>query len=252
MPYEVFFVLGNVEYILLHEIAHVLINDLEIPVIGSEESAADYMATTTLIRADRFDPERADRAREFLFATANGLASSWDFEASAGVDVQYWDSHALTIQRFFQMVCLIYGSDQSEFAALPSLVGMPLDRAARCPAEYARADRSMQWLLNNYGRSDDFENAPVETEFERPPTRTSQRIVEAIEASGMLANTVRRLDQRFRVPEPFRIVFRRCRRPQALWLAETREISICYELIDSYYALALASERVGARRSSAQ
>ena len=144
---DVFFVLGNLEFILLHEMAHVLITDLDIPVIGSEESAADYIATATLIRADQFDATRAERARQFLLATANGLATSWDFSANLGAEIQYWDSHSLTIQRFYQMICLIYGSNQTQFARLPERVGMPEARAARCPAEFERADRSLQWML---------------------------------------------------------------------------------------------------------
>jgi hypothetical protein len=243
IPGELFFVLGNLEYILLHELAHMLINDLEIPIIGSEESAADYLATSVLIRADRFDPARADRARNFLFATANGLASAWDFNASAGVDVQYWDSHALTIQRFYQIVCLIYGSDPVRYAEVPSQVGMPAPRAARCPTEYERADRSMQWLLDNYGRHEgDPENAPIELVFEPAPSRVSQRVVDAIRSSDMLDNTIRRLNERFKIPVSFRIAFRRCDEAQARWLPDAREISVCYRLIDSYYALGLSSQ----------
>ena len=228
IPAELFFVLGNLEYILLHELAHVLVNDLEIPIIGSEESAADYLATSALIRADRFDPDRADRARNFLFATANGLASAWDFNAGAGVDVQYWDSHALTIQRFFQIVCLIYGSDPVRYAEIPSQVGMPAQRASRCPTEYERADRSMQWLLENYGRRDgEPENAQIDVVFERPPTRVSQRVVDAVRSSDMLENTIRRLRERLTIPQPFRIAFRGCAEPQARWLPEAREIMVC-------------------------
>jgi len=241
IPADLFFVLGNLEYILLHEIAHMLVNDLEIPVIGSEESAADYLATSALIRADRFDPDRADRARNFLFATANGLASAWDFNASAGVDVQYWDSHALTIQRFYQIVCLIYGSDPVRYAEIPSQVGMPAQRAARCPTEYERADRSMQWLLENYGRREgDAENPPIDVVFERPPTRVSQRVAEAVRSSDMLDNTIRRLQERFTIPQSFRIAFRGCAEPQARWLPDAREITVCYALVDSYYALGLS------------
>lgn len=243
IPGELFFVLGNLEYILLHELAHMLINDLDVPIIGSEESAADYLATSVLIRADRFDPARADRARNFLFATANGLASAWDFNASAGVDVQYWDSHALTIQRFYQIVCLIYGSDPVRYAEVPAQVGMPALRAARCPTEYERADRSMQWLLDNYGRHEgDAENAPIELVFEPAPSRVSQRVVDAIRSSDMLDNTIRRLNERFLIPVSFRIAFRRCNEAQARWLPDEREISVCYRLIDSYYALGLSSQ----------
>ena len=36
------FVLGNFEFVLLHELAHVVIGELKVPVLGPEEDAADY------------------------------------------------------------------------------------------------------------------------------------------------------------------------------------------------------------------
>ncbi len=238
MDRGLFFVLGNIEYVLLHELAHVLIGDLDIPIIGPEENAADYIATATLIRADLFDAPRAARAREFLLATANGLATSWDFFVGAGQEVPYWDSHSLTIQRFYQMICLIYGSNPEEFAQLPGRVGMPEHRAARCPREFERADRSLQWLLENYGRKPgDPDGARIEVEYERAPTQASQRVASELRASGIIDNTIRRLHERFTIREPFRITFRRCDQPQAAWIPLDRRVVICYELLDNYYTL---------------
>ncbi len=235
---EMLFVLGNIEYVLLHELAHVLIGDLDIPVIGPEENAADYIATATLIRADLFDESRAARAREFLHATANGLATSWDFSVNAGQEIQYWDSHSLTIQRFYQIICLIYGSNPERFAQLPARVGMPEGRATRCPGEFARAERSLRWLLENYGRKPgDPEGAGIQVEYERAPTRTSQRVADELQASGIIDNTIRRLRERFTIREPFQITFRRCGQPQAAWIPSDRQLVICYELLDNYFAL---------------
>ena len=235
---DALFVLGNLEYILIHELAHVLIGDLDIPIIGSEESAADYIATAVLIRADQFDARHAERASQFLFATANGLATSWDFTAGAGADIQFWDSHSLTIQRFYQIICLIYGSNREQFAELPARVGMPEARAARCPGEFERADRSLRWLLENFGRKpEDPPGAEIEIEFEREPTQASARIMRAVAASGIVENLIRLLHERFTVRMPFRIAFRNCRQPQATWYAQAREITVCYALLDSYYAL---------------
>lgn len=233
-----FFVMGNIEYILLHELAHLVIRDLDIPIVGPEEGAADYIATAVLIRADLFDAARATRARQFLLATANGLATAWDYSAQAGDEVRYWDTHSLTIQRFFQVICLIYGSDPEEFAALPTNVGMPPQRAARCGEEYARAIRALKWLLDNYGRRpDDPPGADVEVRYDPPPTRTSQRLVAAIQSADIIDNTVRRLREQFTLPEPFSIVFRGCRERQAAWLSERRELVFCYALLDTYFLL---------------
>ena len=42
------FTVGSFEFALLHELAHLIISEKEVPVLGSVESAADYVATTVL------------------------------------------------------------------------------------------------------------------------------------------------------------------------------------------------------------
>lgn len=232
------FVIGNIEFVLVHELAHVLIEDLDLPVIGAEESAADYIATAALLRADQFDPERVQRAQDFLLATANGLATQWNVGLRTGKEIQFWDSHLLTIQRFYDLICLVHGSDPETFAGLPDRVGMPKQRAAQCEAEYAKAEKSLIWLLDNYGRQQgDPPSAPIDLRFERAPTRVSADLAERIEASGAVQNTLERMRERFPIEKPFAVVFRACRNPQASWLPEPREVVICYELVDNYYLL---------------
>jgi hypothetical protein len=101
----------------------------------------------------------------------------------------------------------------------------------------------MQWLLENYGRHEgDAANPPIDLVFEPAPSRVSQRVVDAMRSSDMLDNTIRRLNERFTIPVSFRIAFRRCDEAQARWLPDEREISVCYRLIDSYFALGLSSQ----------
>lgn len=246
------FVMGNIEFILLHELAHLVIRDLEVPIVGSEESAADYIATLVLIEAASFAPDLPPRARRYLAATANGLASSWELFARSGRSANYWDSHALTIQRHYQIVCLLYGSDPESFAELPARVGMPEGRSRLCRDEYARASRALQWLLDNYGlgeeRGGSRPRPDIDVDFERPPSQVSARIAEAIRRNRMVENTLDRLYENFDPPAPFRIVFHTCAQTQAGWVPDMRELYVCYELLDYYYSLAL-TEPARTRRS---
>lgn len=233
------FVLGNVEFIFLHELAHAIIDELKVPIIGPQEEAADYIATTVLIRAGEFDPDAVERARKYLYATANGLATSWDVGLETGRKAQFADVHALTIQRFYQIVCLIYGSNPELFRDLPKQVGMPEKRTLGCVAEFKRADDGLRWLLDKYGRKPgDPQGAAITIEFQQPPTQVSAHLASVIRASGMLDNTVRRLREHFALPHPLKIVFRACHAPQAIWLPATHEVVVCYELLDNYYLLA--------------
>lgn len=245
------FAMGNIEFVILHELAHLVIRDLDVPIVGSEESAADYIATLVLIEAASFAPDLPPRARRYLDATANGLASAWDLFARSGRAANYWDTHSLTIQRHYQIVCLLYGSDPESFADLPARVGMPEARSRLCRSEYARASRALAWLLENYGRADrdaETERPGIDVDFERPPSQVSARVADAIRRNRLVENTLDRLYENFDLRESFRIVFHTCAQTQAGWVPDTRELFVCYELLDYYYSLAL-TEPARTRRS---
>jgi hypothetical protein len=191
-----------------------------------------------LLREEPLDPMQRDRAVKFLLATANAFAASWQVGAAAGSDVPYWGEHALTIQRYYQIACLLYGSDPAAFATVPRTTGMPAARAETCIAEYARADRVMDWFLQTYGRhSDDGPGAPTEIVYERPPTLVSTSVVRELKSIELLERVIARLHERFTLDRPLRLVMRGCGRSQAAWIPDRGELVICYELVDTLYLL---------------
>lgn len=241
-PAAVAFVVGNVEFLLLHEIAHLLIAEKDLPIIGPEENAADYIATLALLTEAPLDPEREGRGVEFLLSAADAFAAAWRTGQTLGADVPYWGAHALSIQRYYQIACLLYGSDSVAFARVPAIAGLPHDRAQGCVDEYARANKSIQWLLENYGRRPgDPTGADVEVVYEPPPTRVSARMLRELENLELLERTVARLQERFTLDRPFRIVLRACGRAEAAWIRASRELVICYELVDTLHLLGLGN-----------
>jgi hypothetical protein len=57
------------------------------------------------------------------------------------------DEHSLDLQRFFNIQCLVYGSDPTRYDALVSTGDLPVERAKRCPGEYDQALRAWRSLL---------------------------------------------------------------------------------------------------------
>jgi hypothetical protein len=234
------FVLGNVEFLLLHEIGHFLIGEKDVPIIGPEENAADYIATLALLREEPLDPARGDRALQSLLAAADAFAAAWHTGEALGAEVPYWGAHALSIQRFYQVACLLYGSDPVAFERVPDISGLPRSRAAGCAAEYAKAERSIRWLLENYGRRPgDPPGAETTVSYEPPPTRVATRIAAELESLRLLELVVERLRERFTLDQPLTVVLRACGRAEAAWLPDRRELVVCYDLIDTLYLLAL-------------
>jgi Putative metallopeptidase len=240
------FVVGNVEYLLVHEIAHLLISEKSIPIVGPVENAADYIATMALLREEPLDPTQRDRAERFLLAAATAFSASWEAGTSTGVKIPYWGEHALSIQRYYQIGCLLYGSDPAAFVRVPHAFGFSDERAQGCVAEYARASRAIDWVLQTYGRRPgDGPGAESEIVYETAPTVVSTSVVERLRSIELLERLIARLHERFTLDRPFRLVMRSCGRPEAAWMPDRRELAICYELIDTLYGLGLGATPLG-------
>ena len=242
------FVVGNVEYLLVHEIAHFLIDEKNVPIVGPEEDAADYIATLALLREAPLDPTQQHRALRFLASAADAFAAAWQTGLTVGSEAPYWDSHELNIQRYYQIACLLYGSDPVAYAEVPQISGLPATRARGCAAEYAKATEGIQWLLATFGRHDgDPPSAATTIVYDEPPSRVSASVLAELRRIGLLERIDERLHERFTIEQPFTIAMRSCGKAQGAWLPEQRELVICYELVDTLYLLGLRKQETSLR-----
>ena len=232
------FVLGNFEFVLLHELAHVVIGELKVPVLGPEEDAADFLAATALLNTTRGDPVSYRRANTWLLAAAEGLRLSWAEGETRTGELPYWNSHSLNIQRFYSIACLLYGNDPDAFADLPAEVGMPAARADGCAAEWQKADRSFRWLLDNFGRKPGQPAGPeIRIFYAAPKTLAAGELLREIQRDGMLERVAGAMRERIILPREISLRMRSCGRPEAAWQPEQRELVLCFELLDALYQL---------------
>lgn len=137
---------ANVRFILLHETGHALIGMLEIPITGREEDAVDQLATTLMLRFAGITEPTAVVAENLR------MASNWFLARSAGkynLDV-YADQHALGEQRYFNLQCMLYGSDPARYLDIVTGGDLPEARAKGCPEESRRVSRAWLRLLLPY------------------------------------------------------------------------------------------------------
>jgi hypothetical protein len=125
---------------MLHEIGHALIDLYDIPELGAEEDAADAIATVLLVGS----PELEAIAQR----GADGLLS---LDADRDQPV-YSDEHSVGAQRYFDINCLIYGSDPASHQWLLTQNRLPAKRAERCPGEWAKKASSLAKLLEPHRR----------------------------------------------------------------------------------------------------
>ncbi|GAB3338923.1 DUF4344 domain-containing metallopeptidase [Marilutibacter aestuarii] len=137
---------ANVRFILLHETGHALISMLEIPITGREEDAVDQLATTLMLRFAGINESTSVVAENLR------MASNWFLARSSGkynLDV-YADQHALGEQRYFNLQCMLYGSDPARYLDIVTSGDLPEARAKGCPEESRRVSRAWLRLLLPY------------------------------------------------------------------------------------------------------
>jgi hypothetical protein len=237
---ETEFILGNIAFAMMHELAHLIISENQVPMLGSEESAADQIATIFLVRGEGVDADQTGRLRRYASMTAVAFAAMWDFSSEIGIQNPYWDDHGLSIQRYYRVLCLIHGSNPAAHPDIFAPKELPAERARACREEFEKANQAVDWLLATYGPTpDESMVVDVEITYAEPRTTVEKRLLADIQERRLIELILEAFQQRFMLQQEFSITFRSCGRAEAGWNASLRELAICYELLDAYQSLYL-------------
>jgi hypothetical protein len=127
-------------FVFFHELGHALVDAYDLPITGREEDAVDQLSV--LLLADGSE----EGERMVLDA-----AVSFSKQASDELDeLAFADEHSLDQQRYYNIICLLYGQDEEKFASLVADGTLPGSRAERCSEEFARVDKAWDALLAPY------------------------------------------------------------------------------------------------------
>ena len=130
---------GAMTFVLYHEVAHGMIDLQDLPLTSREETAADSLATILAIAAGPEGQSTALAAGELFAAHALGPHDPAVLAAAR---------YDLPAQRYFDVRCLVYGSDPARNAALAGGTnGVPAGQTNTCIFDYQRELRSWQRLL---------------------------------------------------------------------------------------------------------
>jgi Putative metallopeptidase len=131
--------LGPTVEVFLHEMGHAFFDMLKIPVLGREEDAADQVAAYILVSL----------GDDFARRTIAGVAYMYAQDAQRATLRQssFANVHSLDAQRFYNVLCLAYGSNAALFADVVQKRYLPEDRADGCEGEFQQVRYAMQALF---------------------------------------------------------------------------------------------------------
>ena len=225
------FVVGNVLFATTHEVGHMLIQEMGLPVLGHEENAADVYATLTGLKHTDVFSERV------LAAATHGWLLNERRDQKQGTRPDYYDSHGLDRRRAYNIVCLLIGGDADKFAKhVADTIKMPKDRQASCKNDYFVASWSWEKALVPHVRKPDQPKITFGVVYvESPNYEAFARAFRQIRLLETLAN---HLSDRYAWPRPLSLEMKSCDGdPNAFWNMAARTITICYELAADFAEL---------------
>ena len=233
------FTVANAEFTLMHEMGHLLISELQLPVLGREEDAADQLGFMGLFLLQQ--EQHRDDFYAKLMDVADYCRMEWQNAERDGSPVPVWDSHALDAQRFYNIACLAYGSDPDRLDWVLEVSGLPVERALYCPDEYEQVADAVQWFREHFGRS---AAQPlrhrIKVVYDTPPAHLAggTELLEKIRASGELEAVAAKASEAFALPRDLTLRMSTCGAPDAWFNRISGELTLCYERIAYFRDLA--------------
>jgi hypothetical protein len=132
----------TMQFIFLHELGHALIDAYQLPVTGNEEDAADKVSSYINLK------ELGESGSRAAIAAAD--AFNLQSQLQGGKDLPFYDEHLLDQQRFYNILCQLYGSNPEKYAILVTKKLLPEQRAVRCPNEFQQNVRTWNTLFEKY------------------------------------------------------------------------------------------------------
>lgn len=225
------FVVGNLLYVATHEMGHAVISEMDLPVLGREEDAADEFAVLTALQHGEKD--FSDRV---LVEAAEGWFMDARRTKKDGDPPTYYDEHGLSEQRGYQMVCLMVGSDPARFKELADETKLPDDRRQTCVWDYDTASRSWDKVLAPHRRAPDQPKQKIEVIYQEGKG-TLDVYAQMFRALRFLETIAELASERFAWRDPIVMEMRSCGEVGARWTIPRRTLHICYEMAQDFAEL---------------
>ncbi len=218
------FAFNNSLFVVYHEIGHLLIGELGLPVLGREEDAADSLAALLLLL------EETDEADQALIDAADGwyLSDAYAAEESPEYDLDsFYGEHSLDLQRSFAAVCMMVGANMEVFTEVATEFGMDENRQSSCAFTFQQAASSWFTLLEPH-MSDTGPSVQITVGYH--PSENFSEIAAMLEEGELLEYAATQALMGFELPRDVVIIATECGVANAFYDPEDGSVVFCYEL----------------------
>jgi hypothetical protein len=127
-------IVGQMLFLVAHEMGHAVFELLNIPIFGREEDAADQVAAHFMLQLGK------ERARGLIGGAAYaymGYMKGYKENPKVAIPLEALSSnHGSPEERFYNLLCIAFGADPQLFADIVEQGYLPKTRAGSCRYEY--------------------------------------------------------------------------------------------------------------------
>lgn len=221
------FVTGNMLFVFGHESGHALISELGIPVIGREEDGADSFSTLMALKTgDRY-------ADSVLINATTGWFYMDRRNRQDHVSLVFYDEHGIDLQRAYNIVCLMVGSNPQKFSGLADEAKIPEERQGTCQGDYSNASWSWDKVLKPHLRKPDQPKTEIKVIY-GPAEGELEIVAKAIKHAKILETVAGMLSDQYAWPKPISLQMQTCGQPGARWDLTLKAVIGCYEIAQEF------------------
>jgi len=224
------YILGNTINTLFHEYGHGLVSELELPIVAKEEDAVDNLANIIMV-GKTTDPA-LDR---MLRAVADDYFTNGQFSEDNGDEAAPWDEHSPDKARAYDVICILVGADPEAYKEAADNAGMPPERQDGCAYEYESKLNAWDKLLTPYYLNEGEKNTKKATITYGKATEDTQMVADMLKASGAVEAVTAEITAMVRLPNDITVGVETCGESNAFWSPDDRKLTLCYEIVQSYY-----------------
>ncbi|HYJ45860.1 MAG TPA: DUF4344 domain-containing metallopeptidase, partial [Pyrinomonadaceae bacterium] len=133
---------------------------------GRQEEAVDQLATYVFVDCADDQLEKIALKGAYLWGRKYDEMSQ-SGATDSGLNQPWADEHAFNAQRFYSIICWVYGHDPKKYQEMVNSL-LPEARAELCPQEYSRVSNAWATPLKPYLKDGGAEAAPTQALMERP------------------------------------------------------------------------------------
>lgn len=217
---------ASIQFIMYHEIAHMLIHEYQLPVLGWEEDAADTLAVAMLVGNE------TDENYETLYAAIQDWAINRGDPATL-TDAHFYDEHSFNLQRAYHATCLLVGRDRDRYGPIADIMQMPDDRREKCVYISERALDGWRAVLKPHllPRDAPRTGGAFALNYVQPEPGMTYLLGQMLMEMKFLEKVEALIAGNFDLPRDLQIATAPCGTVNAFYRRDPPAIVMCYEMV---------------------